>query len=195
MAQEIETGLSKTNSVESFRVGYHECLTESMHFLVEKEGLYSGNSFCVRLMAHLQKHYDRLGRASTSEIHSNVGRTWNGPNLPAENGKDRSQERNEMGVKSEYGVGSDESGYGSLKTDDDNLLDRKVIRVHMVSLVLRVLLVLRVDKVPLDHQASLEKREKLVFLASPVQQAEMDYLVFVVCLEYLDPKEIQGKMV
>jgi len=74
-------------------------------------------------------------------------------------------------------------------------LDHKVIRVHMVSLVLRVLLVLRVDKVPLDHQASLGKREKLVFLASPVQQAEMDYLVFVVCLEYLDPKEIRGKMV
>jgi len=123
MAQEIETGLSKTNSVESFRVGYHECLTESMHFLVEKEGLYSGNSFCVRLMAHLQKHYDRLGRASTSEIHSNVGRTWNGPNLPAENGKDMSQERNDMGVKSEYGVGSDESGYGSLKTDDDTVVN------------------------------------------------------------------------
>jgi len=123
MAQEIETGLSKTNSVESFRVGYHECLTESMHFLVEKEGLYSGNSFCVRLMAHLQKHYDRLGRASTSEIHSNVGRTWNGPNLPAENGKDRSQERNDMGVKSEYGVGSEESGYGSLKTDDDSVVN------------------------------------------------------------------------
>lgn len=74
-------------------------------------------------------------------------------------------------------------------------MDRKVIRVHMVSLVLRVLLVLRVDKVPLDHQASLEKKERLVFLASPVQQAEMDYLVFVVCLEYLDPKEILGKMV
>jgi len=123
MAQEIETGLSKTNSVESFRVGYHECLTESMHFLVEKEGLYSGNSFCVRLMAHLQKHYDRLGRASTSEIHSNVGRTWNGPNLPAENGKDRSLERNEMGVKSEYGVGSEESGYGSLKTDDESVVN------------------------------------------------------------------------
>ena len=65
MAQEIETGLSKTNSVESFRVGYHECLTESMHFLVEKEGLYSGNSFCVRLMAHLQKHYERLGRGKS----------------------------------------------------------------------------------------------------------------------------------
>jgi len=74
-------------------------------------------------------------------------------------------------------------------------LDRKVIRVHTVSLVPRVLLVLRVVKDLLDHQASLVKREKLVFLASPVQQAEMDYLVSVVCLEYLDPKEILGKMV
>ena len=70
-------------------------------------------------MKHFQKTETFPISASTSEIHSNVGRTWNGPNLPAENGKDRSQERNEMGVKSEYGVGSDESGYGSLKTDDD----------------------------------------------------------------------------
>jgi len=123
LAQEIETGLSKSNSVESFRVGYHECLTESMHFLVEKEGLYSGNSFCVRLMNHLQKHYDRLGRASTSEIHSNVGRTWSGQNLPAENEKDQSSERNEMGVKSEYGFGSEESGYSSLKADDDSVVN------------------------------------------------------------------------
>ena len=43
-------------------MGYHECLTETMHFLVEKEGLYAGNSFCVRLMSHLQKHFDKLGR-------------------------------------------------------------------------------------------------------------------------------------
>ena len=27
-----------------------------------KEGLYAGNSFCVRLMTHLQKHFDKLGR-------------------------------------------------------------------------------------------------------------------------------------
>ena len=69
LAQEIETGLSKASSVESFRVGYHECLTETMHFLVEKEGLYSGNSFCVRLMAHLQKHFDKLGRGTQYTIH------------------------------------------------------------------------------------------------------------------------------
>ena len=69
LAQEIETGLSKASSVESFRVGYHECLTETMHFLVEKEGLYSGNSFCVRLMAHLQKHFDKLGRGELGPQH------------------------------------------------------------------------------------------------------------------------------
>ena len=34
-----------------------------------------------------------------------------------------------------------------------------------------------------------------VFLASLGQQEGMDYPVFVVCLEYQDPKEIQGKMV
>ena len=45
-------------------MGYHECLTEMMHFLVEKEGLYAGNSFCVRLMTHLQKHFDKLGRGN-----------------------------------------------------------------------------------------------------------------------------------
>ena len=72
LAQEIETGLSKASSVESFRVGYHECLTETMHFLVEKEGLYSGSSFCVRLRAHLQKHFDKLGRGELgNNDHSN----------------------------------------------------------------------------------------------------------------------------
>ena len=67
LAMEIETGLSKTSSLESFRVGYHECLTETMHFLVEKEGMFAGNSFCVRLMSHLQKHFDRLGRGETAQ--------------------------------------------------------------------------------------------------------------------------------
>jgi hypothetical protein len=35
-----------------------------MHFLVEKEGLYSGDGFVLRMMSHLQKHYDRLGRGT-----------------------------------------------------------------------------------------------------------------------------------
>ena len=55
--------------MESFRVGYHECLTEMMHFLVEKEGLYAGNSFSVRLMTHLQRHFDELGRGLSLFYH------------------------------------------------------------------------------------------------------------------------------
>ena len=57
-------------NVESFRMGYHECLTETMHFFVEKEGMYSGDAFCVRAMNHLQKYYERLtkGNCTRSRI-------------------------------------------------------------------------------------------------------------------------------
>ena len=101
LQNEISQGLTRTASVESFRVGYHECLTECMHFLVEKQGLYSADSFCVRMKSHLQKHFDRLGKASPSAGHSVGGDGWSG-------------------IKSEYGAGSDESGYASgLKMEED----------------------------------------------------------------------------
>merc|ERR1712088_1077951 len=121
LAQEIETGLSKASSVESFRVGYHECLTESMHFLVEKQGLYAGDPFCVRMMSHLQKHYDKLGRPSTSEIHSTVGGTWSGAGLPSESQAPEveGRARDRSGIKSEFGAVSEESGYSSLKTEEE----------------------------------------------------------------------------
>ena len=59
-----------------------------------------------------------LSPASTSEIHSVVGRTWAGTNLPGEKRDremDRERERRQdvMGVKSEFGVASEESGYRS----------------------------------------------------------------------------------
>ena len=136
LQNEIEQGLSKTNSVESFRVGYHECLTELMHFLVEKQGdqkyiflwsnnfclgLYAGDPFCVRMMSHLQKHYDKLGRPSTSEIHSTVGGTWSGAGLPSESQAPEAEgrARDRSGIKSEFGAVSEESGYSSLKTEEE----------------------------------------------------------------------------
>ena len=124
LQNEIEQGLSKTNSVESFRVGYHECLTESMHFLVEKQGLYSGDPFIVRMMSHLQKHYDRLGRASTSEIHSTVAGTWQGSGLPSESREEadgRGKKDRSSGIKSEYGAVSEESGYASLMAEEESV--------------------------------------------------------------------------
>ena len=103
-----------------------------MHFLVEREGLYSGNSFCVRLMSHLQKHFDKLGRgrnsyeenyfhtdvfaASTSELFSAPGRSWQAPPSREQDNKDESRLCvGKEKVKSEFGVNSEESGY---KTDE-----------------------------------------------------------------------------
>jgi len=50
----------------SFRMGYRECLSETMHFLVEKEGRYQGDALCERLMAHLQAHFSKLNKGKKS---------------------------------------------------------------------------------------------------------------------------------
>lgn len=41
---------------EQFRFGFQECLSEAMHFLVEQEGMYAGDTMCVRLVKHLNNH-------------------------------------------------------------------------------------------------------------------------------------------
>lgn len=45
---------------EHYRLGYHECLSETMHFLVEVEGMYAGDKLCVQLISHLQRHCDKI---------------------------------------------------------------------------------------------------------------------------------------
>ncbi|KAJ1522193.1 hypothetical protein ONE63_002501 [Megalurothrips usitatus] len=45
---------------EHYRLGYQECLSEAMHFLVEVEGYFAGDSLCVKLISHLQKHCDKI---------------------------------------------------------------------------------------------------------------------------------------
>merc|ERR1712128_299142 len=62
-----------------------------------------------------------------------------------------------------------------------------------VYLALKVLLVLRVDKGHLDHQANLVKRVKLVFPAFQGQLEEMDCLAFEAYLEFLDPRRSWGR--
>jgi len=51
-------------------MGYHECLSETMHFLVEKEGFYSGDSFCARLMSHLQAHFTKINKGRKAPLTS-----------------------------------------------------------------------------------------------------------------------------
>jgi hypothetical protein len=45
---------------EHYRLGYHECLSETMHFLVEVEGMFAGDKLCVQLISHLQRHCDKI---------------------------------------------------------------------------------------------------------------------------------------
>jgi hypothetical protein len=48
--------------IEHYRLGYQECLSEAMHFLVEVEGFFAGDPLCVQLINHLQKHCDKILR-------------------------------------------------------------------------------------------------------------------------------------
>ena len=66
-------GSTTDKNIESFRVGYHECLSETMHFLVEKEGMYSGDPLCQRLMAHLQRHFEKLNKGEERQ----ATKSWN----------------------------------------------------------------------------------------------------------------------
>jgi len=45
---------------EHYRLGYQECVSEAMHFLVEVEGFFACDALCVRLISHLQRHCDRI---------------------------------------------------------------------------------------------------------------------------------------
>lgn len=51
---------------EHYRLGYHECLSETMHFLVEVEGMFAGDKLCVQLISHLQRHCDKILKGKTA---------------------------------------------------------------------------------------------------------------------------------
>ncbi|OQR80361.1 hypothetical protein BIW11_05108 [Tropilaelaps mercedesae] len=43
-----------------YRLGFQECMSECVRFLVEIEGMYAGDDLYMRLMNHLQKHFDKV---------------------------------------------------------------------------------------------------------------------------------------
>ncbi|XP_071516093.1 uncharacterized protein [Panulirus ornatus] len=58
---EVTAKQERTGSqLEQFHLGYQECVSETMQFLVESEGFFSGDSLCVRLMNHLTKHCEKI---------------------------------------------------------------------------------------------------------------------------------------
>lgn len=46
------------------RLGYQECMSETMRFMVEVEGHFPREAICVRLLNHLQKHCEALTRTA-----------------------------------------------------------------------------------------------------------------------------------
>lgn len=117
-----------TQQVESFRVGYHECLSETMHFLVEREGMYAGDSLCVRLMNHLQRHYERinrgtpLGRPERSSSSSAATGTSSGASSSGYVANGSSNSGSDTGVSansSEVNLPVD-SDYGSTRAESDH---------------------------------------------------------------------------
>ncbi|KRT80843.1 HLH domain containing protein [Oryctes borbonicus] len=53
--------------LDHYRLGYQECMSETMRFLVEVEGRFPREPLCVRLLAHLQQHCDSLTKQSSPE--------------------------------------------------------------------------------------------------------------------------------
>ncbi|XP_022254968.1 transcription factor cwo-like isoform X1 [Limulus polyphemus] len=43
-----------------YRLGFQECLSEILRFMVEIEGLYASDGLCVKIVNHLQQHYDKI---------------------------------------------------------------------------------------------------------------------------------------
>lgn len=52
----------------NFSLGYQECMSEAMRFLVEVEGHFPREAICVRLLSHLQKHCETISRPSQSTM-------------------------------------------------------------------------------------------------------------------------------
>nr|WJN01331.1 clockwork orange protein [Pachycrepoideus vindemmiae] len=74
-----------SSAAEHYRLGYQECLSETMHFLVEVEGYFARDALCVQLISHLQQHCDkilatsdRLGFPHPVDLPSSNGTACNG---------------------------------------------------------------------------------------------------------------------
>lgn len=46
-----------------YRLGFQECLSETARFLVDLDGSCTADDTCFRLVAHLQKHFDKVSGA------------------------------------------------------------------------------------------------------------------------------------
>ncbi|XP_008545069.1 transcription factor cwo isoform X1 [Microplitis demolitor] len=56
----VSHSASGSIAAEHYRMGFQECLSETVHFLVEGEGFFARDSLCVQLINHLQQHCEKI---------------------------------------------------------------------------------------------------------------------------------------
>ncbi|CAG5102256.1 Similar to cwo: Transcription factor cwo (Drosophila melanogaster) [Cotesia congregata] len=56
----VSHSASGSIAAEHYRMGFQECLSEAVHFLVEGEGFFARDSLCVQLINHLQQHCEKI---------------------------------------------------------------------------------------------------------------------------------------
>lgn len=61
-----------------YRLGFQECLSETARFLVDLDG--AGDDMCLRLVAHLQKHFDKISGAGEEQL-GGLGARGSAPSL------------------------------------------------------------------------------------------------------------------
>lgn len=56
----VSHSTAASSAAEHYRLGFQECLSETMNFLVDVEGYFARDSLCVQLLNHLQQHCDKI---------------------------------------------------------------------------------------------------------------------------------------
>ncbi|CAG2108115.1 unnamed protein product, partial [Medioppia subpectinata] len=64
--------LDDEERVRQYRLGYQECLSEAIRFLVEMEGLFTGDGLCRRMMDYLHSHMSTLHKVNQTDKESDV---------------------------------------------------------------------------------------------------------------------------
>ncbi|XP_044744021.1 transcription factor cwo isoform X2 [Chrysoperla carnea] len=59
---------SQSVNSEHYRLGFQECMSETMRFLVEVEGFFAREALCVKLINHLQAHCEAI--LTSDRLHS-----------------------------------------------------------------------------------------------------------------------------
>ncbi|KAG5306435.1 HEY1 protein, partial [Acromyrmex insinuator] len=56
----VSHSTAASTAAEHYKLGFQECLSETMHFLIEVEGFFARDTLFVQLINHLQQHCDKI---------------------------------------------------------------------------------------------------------------------------------------